>query len=107
MRKNTHKKSKGFTLVELVVVIAIVAILGAVSVVGYFAFIEKANKSADEQLCTQYNTLLKAEQAFDNDITLQEFAKYLGENGYNFKNLKPVLKNIRLLTIEQIVQPFY
>ncbi len=37
---------KGFTLVELLVVIAILAILATVSVVGYTAFIENADVQA-------------------------------------------------------------
>lgn len=43
MRKNNKK---GFTLVELLVVIAILAILASVAVVGYTAFVDKANESA-------------------------------------------------------------
>ncbi len=39
------KTKKGFTLVELMVVIAIIAILATVSVVGYTAFIKKADQS--------------------------------------------------------------
>ena len=39
------KTNKGFTLVELLVVIAIIAILTTVSVVGYTAFVTKANKA--------------------------------------------------------------
>lgn len=39
------KLQKGFTLVELLVVIAILAVLATVSVVGYTSFIAKANNS--------------------------------------------------------------
>ena len=38
-------KTKGFTLVELLVVIAILAILATVSVVGYTSYIENANET--------------------------------------------------------------
>lgn len=38
-------KTKGFTLVELLVVIAILAILATVSVVGYTSFINRADES--------------------------------------------------------------
>lgn len=44
---------KGFTLVELLVVIAILAILATVSVVGYTSFINRANNSAAQQELTQ------------------------------------------------------
>ncbi|MBQ9979280.1 MAG: prepilin-type N-terminal cleavage/methylation domain-containing protein, partial [Clostridia bacterium] len=47
MRNN---KNKGFTLVELLVVIAILAILATVSVVGYTSFIESATVSNDENI---------------------------------------------------------
>ena len=43
------KAKKGFTLVELVVVIAVIAILSAVSVGAYFGITESANSSAAEQ----------------------------------------------------------
>ena len=44
---------KGFTLVELLVVIAILAILATVSVVGYTSFINRANDSTAMQELTQ------------------------------------------------------
>ena len=43
------KAKKGFTLVELVVVIAVIAILAAVSVGAYFGVTESANNSKAEQ----------------------------------------------------------
>ncbi len=43
---NVHNH-EGFTLVELIIVIAILAILSSVAVVGYSAYVEKANKQAD------------------------------------------------------------
>lgn len=50
---------KGFTLVELVVVIAVVAILATVSVGAYFGITETANRSADEQMVVQMNKMLE------------------------------------------------
>lgn len=72
---------KAFTLVELLVVIAILAVLSTVTVIGYNSFTEKANKSVDEQLCTQYNTILQAESVLDDDITLPELIIMIEENG--------------------------
>ena len=63
MRNN---KNKGFTLVELLVVIAILAILATVSVVGYTSFIERADVSTDEQLAAQLNNFLVAVKADSN-----------------------------------------
>ena len=53
MKKNTKK---GFTLVELLVVIAILAILATVSVVGYTAFINKAH---DSNAATELSTITR------------------------------------------------
>ncbi|MBR3845768.1 MAG: prepilin-type N-terminal cleavage/methylation domain-containing protein [Clostridia bacterium] len=44
---------KGFTLVELLVVIAILAVLATVSVVGYTSFINRANESTAQQELVQ------------------------------------------------------
>ena len=51
-------KKRGFTLVELLVVIAILAILATVSVVGYTSFIERAAVSNDENVASQLNQFL-------------------------------------------------
>lgn len=48
--KKFWKKTEGFTLVELIVVIAILGILAGVGTVGYSGYIKKANMAADEQL---------------------------------------------------------
>ena len=57
-----NKKRKGFTLVELLVVIAILAILATVSILGYTSFTKKANESVDEQAVTQMNLVLQANE---------------------------------------------
>lgn len=44
---NNLKKTGGFTLVELIVVIAILGILAAVAVPAYSGYLEKANEAAD------------------------------------------------------------
>ncbi len=61
MNKN---RKKGFTLVELLVVISILAILTSVTIVGYVKFVEKARLSNDEQLVSQINNLIKAEDTY-------------------------------------------
>ena len=53
-----NKAKKGFTLVELVVVIAVIAILAAVSVGAYFGVTESAKNSKAEQEAKQFHTAI-------------------------------------------------
>lgn len=50
------RRNDGFTLVELIVVIAILGILAGVGTVGYSGYIKKANLAADEALLNNLNT---------------------------------------------------
>ena len=66
--KKFLKKTEGFTLVELVVVIAILGVLAGVGTVGYSGYVKKANLAADQQLLAIVN---------------QAFATACIENGVN------------------------
>lgn len=46
----TKTLKKGFTLVELIVVIAIIAILSTVAIIGFTRTVDKAKVSNDTQL---------------------------------------------------------
>lgn len=59
------KTKKGFTLVELLVVIAIIAILSTVSVVGYTSFVGKANQTKADTELKQIVTYINSEFADD------------------------------------------
>lgn len=83
-------KKKGFTLVELLVVIAILAILATVSIVGYLSFTEKAKQSNDETLIAQLNTVLQANEATDGKPkTMYDALEQIDEAGYNVEKLTP------------------
>ena len=53
---NTMKKNGGFTLVELIIVIAILAILSTGAIAGYSAYIKSANNAAVEAVLSDIYT---------------------------------------------------
>ena len=63
-----RNNKKGFTIVELVIVIAVIAILAAVLIPTFAGVIKKANLSADEQAVRQMNTALAMYEAENGEI---------------------------------------
>lgn len=57
----TTKARKGFTLIELIVVIAILAVLTTAAIVSYTAFIRTAEKTNAQTLAAQLNIALKTD----------------------------------------------
>lgn len=60
MKPFMRSSKAGFTLVELIVVIAILAILAGVAIPVYSGYIKKANEAADQQLLAAVNTAFGA-----------------------------------------------
>ena len=129
------KKTEGFTLVELIVVIAILGILAGVGTVGYSGYVKKANLAADQQLLANLNAAfataciengrdantLSASEATatltgdDGSKTLSaitptdyqdEFDKYYGEGG-TFKVFTSLFFNDGMFAPDGVVQPAY
>ena len=89
------KKSnrKGFTIVELVIVIAVIAILAAVLIPTFTNLVKKANLSADQQAVRQMNTILAAEGAVKKN-NIFEVYDALAESGFDAENYKPLTKGV-------------
>ena len=81
------KTRKGFTLVELLVVIAIVAILATVAIIGYTSFTRKADISNDTVIAGELNTLLAATDATDPIESFDDVKAALYANGFYLANL--------------------
>ncbi len=72
-------KRKGFTIVELVIVIAVIAILAAVLIPNISNLVKKANASADESLVRNLNTALSMD--VEKHLTMDAALKAALDNG--------------------------
>ncbi len=79
--KTLAKIKRGFTLVELVIVIAVIAILAAVLIPTFITVIDNANNSADVQLVANMNTILSTDFDIKENATAENLRKVLNENG--------------------------
>ena len=85
-----RNNKKGFTIVELVIVIAVIAILAAVLIPTFSGIIKKANISKDTQLAKNLNTILLSEEAEGNKPeNFSDVLAVLRANGYIVENLNP------------------
>ena len=78
MKKNNKKK--GFTLVELLVVIAILAILASVSVVGYLSFTNKAKQSKCETEALQVREVINGTLMDGKELKVGTYTAKLENN---------------------------
>lgn len=75
-----NKNRKDFTIVELVIVIAIIAILAAVLIPTFASLIQKANISKDTQVIRNLNTAIAT--ATEKPETMRDALKIAAEAGY-------------------------
>ena len=77
------RNQRGFTIVELVIVIAVIAILAAVLIPTFTSLINKANISADQQAVRQMNTALAIDEAENGRAeTVEQALDVLNKAGY-------------------------
>ena len=90
------KNNKGFTIVELVIVIAVVAILAAVLIPTFSSIVKKANISSDIQTARNMGVILTAEKP----IGPREAVDALKANG--IERLEPKTKYYSFYWIKSI-----
>ena len=84
------KCKRAFTITELVIVIAVVAILAAVLIPTFANIIDKADESADTQTAANINRILSAEEIINGKPeTMHEAITVIEEGGYKLENLTP------------------
>lgn len=81
--KKTRKA--GFTIVELVIVVAVIAILAAVLIPTFSSLIKKANLSNDKSFVRNMNTTLAAEGALEKFDSAGDAIDALNRNGFSGK----------------------
>ena len=92
--KRTDKK--GFTIVELVIVIAVIAILAAVLIPNISKLVQKANASADESLVRNLNTALSMD--VEKHTTMSAALKAAKDNGgYDLETIELKGKGNKIL----------
>ena len=93
MIKRNNKK--GFTIVELVIVIAVIAILAAVLIPTFSGLIKKANESKDIQLIRNLNTAVAAE--LNESITMAEAIEAAAEFGFDVEKIEAKVVGNKIL----------
>ena len=79
-----QNKKRGFTIVELTIVVSVIAILSAVLIPTFAGIIKRSKISSDEQAVRNMNTVLAT--IVEDDIDYNDIADALDEAGYNVLN---------------------
>ena len=83
-----RKAKKGFTIVELVIVIAVIGVLAAVLIPTFISLNKKAEEKADGALVRNINNALRIEEAQEGkNPTLHDAVLDLDDYGYKLTNL--------------------
>ena len=93
--KRTNKK--GFTIVELVIVIAVIAILAAVLIPNISRLVKKAQISSDLSLVRNLNMALETESATMDYPTAYSAFQAVKENGYDIAKIEAKASNNQIL----------
>ena len=84
------RNKKGFTIVELVIVIAVIAILAAVLIPTFSSLINKAKESSDTALVKNLNIIMAADEAENGKSeTMSEALAAAESAGYTIEKITP------------------
>ena len=82
------KQKKGFTIVELVIVIAIIGILSAILIPTFAGLVKRANIAADTALVKDLNTVLATDKAVNGKhTTMHDALEVTKESGLDVSKI--------------------
>jgi len=87
-----NSRKKGFTIVELVIVVAVIAILAAVLIPTFSNLVKKANESADIQAVRNMNVYLAQAEATGDVNSILDVYEIFDESDYVVENYQPLYK---------------
>ena len=87
-RAEQKSRKRGFTILELIIVIAVIAILAAVAIPTFAGVVKKARISAKTQMAKGINTILTVEEITDGrPKSMYDAIKVMSENGFDIGEL--------------------
>jgi len=93
-----QRKRRGFTIVELVIVIAVIAILAGVLIPTFVSVLKKADEAKDTALISYLNTSLKAGTIGGKaPETMQDALEIVAADGYDVAKIKATANGARIL----------
>ena len=100
MKRSTKK---GFTIVELVIVIAVIAILAAVLIPTFSSLIKKANLSSDMQAVRTINLALQTYEAENGKpANVDQAMLIIEEAGYDVATYHPLTKGYEIYWVDTV-----
>lgn len=102
MNINKKTNKKGFTIVELVIVIAVIAILAAVLIPTFSSLVKTAQTSSDVSLVKNLNISLNTSEVLDGkNVTFTDALNDVKEDGYDVTKLTPTNSDNDILWHEE------
>ncbi len=95
------QKNKGFTIVELVIVIAVIAIMAAVLIPTFSSVVKKAKLSADQQAVRQMNTAIQVASVDGRLESIDDVYEVLEQAGFNAQTYNTLSNGGRFVWIAE------
>ena len=95
-----NRKEKGFTIVELVIVIAVIAVLAAILIPTFVGLVNKANVAADNSLVRELNNAIAidlAEKGETKHETMHDALAATEKNGFVVQRIKSKTNTNKIL----------